>query len=762
MRKGCGKISMILLSAVMSLSALSFTACDSSFTPLNGDYSGEVSSNGGFVVEKGNYYYFINGVDTYTSDNTYGKVVKSALMRISKSDLSEGKNVAQTVIPSLMVAADHTSGIFVYGDRVYYATPNNVKNMQSEIENEYLDFKSAKLDGSDVRDYFRVSDNATVYRYVEKNDTVYLVYAENSDLHSYNTATKTDTLLVKGTESYLLSSSDKTDADIYYTMTVIDGDDKDSPNKLKYTQVYRVSADTTAAPYTFEYNQDYLDEHEGVAPYTNLGTIVLDGIGASSIVTRYTHDLKEGVTPIPTIGYTYSLLSYANDGIYFTRTDLAQAGSTSGETGWLYYLSTDKLTATWNSISGNADSNFDVIAQNTTYASSSAIFYKDGQNKHHYLYVDGAVINRADVGENGVATTQRIARDVSGATLMYTDTTSSTSYDYVYFNRSNGSGVSVERAVFNGTADDYSHLSLNEAYQPVKVMNVQHASDWYNYELLNGYLFYADAESLGSTSYNYAAVVSLLNADGSAMDNAQINALNEKYEEVTGYISDLSSNQATLSTAINSYFYTASTQYFDDNLKEAADAGQKETSLYSEEAQAAFRAYAEGKEGETALSFASYRTRDSFILPIGEMSESDKDAYTEYWHGALQRYVEEETDDSLPVWAWVLIGVGIGLVVLAAVLVPLLVVRSKKRKAAESAPKKKRMEVDITDDRSVDVYATEEKTPAEENADSEESTEELVEGAPEEEGSEEAIEENPEEEAPEAQPAEEEQSPYEE
>ena len=184
MRKGCRKISMILLSAAMTLSAVSLAACNTAFTPLEGDYSGEVSSNGGFVVEKGNYYYFINGVEAYTADNTYGEVVKSALMRISKSDLAEGKGGAQTVIPSLMVAADHTAGIFIWGDRVYYATPNNVKNTQSTIENEYLDFKSAKLDGSDVRDYFRVSDNATVYRYVEVEGTVYLVYAENSNLHS--------------------------------------------------------------------------------------------------------------------------------------------------------------------------------------------------------------------------------------------------------------------------------------------------------------------------------------------------------------------------------------------------------------------------------------------------------------------------------------------------------------------------------------------------------------------------------------------------
>ena len=163
-------------------------ACDADFTPLGGDFSsGEVVSNGGFVVEKGNYVYFINGVESYTSDNTYGTPVKGALMRIAKSDLAAGVNNAETVIPSLMVAADYSSGIYIFGDRVYYATPNNVRNTSGVVESEYLDFKSARLDGSDIESYFNVADNATVYRYAEVDGTVYLVYESDSELHSYNT-----------------------------------------------------------------------------------------------------------------------------------------------------------------------------------------------------------------------------------------------------------------------------------------------------------------------------------------------------------------------------------------------------------------------------------------------------------------------------------------------------------------------------------------------------------------------------------------------
>ena len=134
MRNMLKKLMTIFTAGALAVSgAASLAACAGSFKTPSGIPSGAVTSNGGFVVEKGEYVYFINGVETYTSDNTYGQPVKGSLMRITKSDLSAGKNTAEIVIPSLMVAADYSSGIYVYGDRVYYATPNNVKSTSGEI-----------------------------------------------------------------------------------------------------------------------------------------------------------------------------------------------------------------------------------------------------------------------------------------------------------------------------------------------------------------------------------------------------------------------------------------------------------------------------------------------------------------------------------------------------------------------------------------------------------------------------------------------------
>ena len=595
MRKILKNVMTIFTAGVMTFGVASLAACGTNFTPLKDApaAAAEVSSNGGFVVEKGDYVYFVNGVETYTSDNTYGTPVKGALMRVKKSDVENKKNGAETVVPSLMVASDYTSGIFVYGDRVYYATPNSDRNMQGVVENSYLNFNSAKLDGSDVVTYFNVSSNSTVYRYVEVDGTVYLLYVENSNLHSYNTKTDTDTELARSMGAYVLNSLDKSDPYVYYTMSVTaEIDVQDSSVSRNYNQIYRVRADATNAPYEYTYNQDYLDANDGEVPYLNLGEIVLDGVGNvfKDMPTQFSHETADGkltVTPESTLGFTYTLQAYTNDGIYFTRSDLATT-STVGEDGWLYYLSEEKLGSGWNSITGNKQGTLDVVAQSTTNAGTAAIFYKEG-NAHHYLYVSNGSIFRADVKENGLADITRIAIGVGSATLNFIDATSDPTYRYVYYTASGN----IYRAVYNGTAEDYNTLNYdnNKPYRSVQILNISHAQSWYNFELVDGIVYYADAETLGSSSYTYISAVDL-NKNGKLMNNAELADFNDEYDAAIGedsYYQELTGDGKTnLAAAVRYYFYTGETQQFYDNIKEAEEETGKQNTLYSEDEVKAF------------------------------------------------------------------------------------------------------------------------------------------------------------------------------
>ena len=240
------KILLALIALVFAFSM--FAACNRDYTsdPLTPDTTtGQVASNGGFVVETGDYIYFINGVEDYTADNTYGTPVKGSLMRIAKSDLAAGEyDAAETVVPALLVSQDYTSGFYIYGDRVYYATPTTARNPDGDVENSYIDFKSSALDGSSTMGgyYVRMSDNATVFRYVQDEDgTVYLLYVDsaNTEIHSYNTATGENVTLVAGYQSYVLNTDDLTDPDVYYTMSVVRnyGYSEASPSTESYQQV---------------------------------------------------------------------------------------------------------------------------------------------------------------------------------------------------------------------------------------------------------------------------------------------------------------------------------------------------------------------------------------------------------------------------------------------------------------------------------------------------------------------------------------------
>ena len=746
MRKIFRKFSILAACSLLAASAASMAACGYQFTPLSEGPSASdaVTSQGGFVVQKGDYVYFINGVETYTSDNTYGTPVKGALMRARMSDIKAGINQAETVIPSLMVAADYTSGIYIYGERIYYATPNNMGNTAGQVDNTYLDFRSTALDGSDMQFYFRIADNAALYRFVEVDGTVYVVYEEDDNLISYNTAAGTSVTLAESTTAYTVNSEDVTDPYIYYTMDVTDRQDSANPQAYEYNQIYRVRADATEAPYEYTWDQEYLDEeNDGEAPYVNLGEIVLDGISVNDDETQFNHDVTEDNRSI--WRYTYTLQSYTNDGIYFVRTAVPTSGSSVGTSGELYYLSVEDLESdSFDSITGNSvystnatDGWLEVVASaaDTSNANTSAYFYieEDGNVKHHYLYVNSdGEIRRVDVINDGLGTkaengrngdtSLRIATGASGAVLTGLDSTSSETYDYVYYTCTTDNGLSIERAVYNGEPEHYNTLTPAgedySAYRPVRVLEAEHASGWYNYEVVDGVVFYINAETFSSTSYTYVWTINLNGEDG-LMDNVEVAAFNERYETVVGedgYLETLTEEgNSKLSSAIRYFFYTGESDQVFENIEEAESFGKRNTYLYSEEEQAAFRAFVDGTS-EDAIAFFGENYLDTVSLGtytnlLGVMTEDDTDLLADYWQNYLERYTEETAEEAgLPGWAWALIGVAIAVVVLGAGLAVVLVILHKRKKGAQEKPEL--MEVDTTDDEDVDVYAMNDSTPA--------------------------------------------------
>ncbi len=201
---------------------------------------------GGFIGEKDNYYYYINGVGVSTEDNSFGAPVKGALMAVDKNDMSK----TEIVVPKLFVASDYKAGLYIFGDYVYYGTPNTDKNSEGNIANSELTFMKTKLDGTGTEVFFTLKSLAAEYRMVEKDGVVYIVYydSENVALKVFDTSAKTTQTIavtddeIEGVNAESLNAykfaENGMDVTVYYTVTVYAEEYYDNKDDSRATQSY--------------------------------------------------------------------------------------------------------------------------------------------------------------------------------------------------------------------------------------------------------------------------------------------------------------------------------------------------------------------------------------------------------------------------------------------------------------------------------------------------------------------------------------------
>ena len=157
------------------------------------------ASLGGFVAETDEYVYFINGIATYSDDNTFGTPVKGALAAVRKSDFGSGKAVV--TIPELFTAKTYTAGLYLTKENgkiyVYYGTANRNKNSSGQIANTEMTFTKTSIDGKETEKLFTLSSHYEDYVIAENNGTVYVVYYDEdaAALKSFNCSDKTTAVI---------------------------------------------------------------------------------------------------------------------------------------------------------------------------------------------------------------------------------------------------------------------------------------------------------------------------------------------------------------------------------------------------------------------------------------------------------------------------------------------------------------------------------------------------------------------------------------
>ncbi len=317
------KLVCLMLSICLMVFAL--VGCsDQSFQGVS-DYAGEVSSNGGFAVVKGDYVYFVNGAVESTVDNTFGSVVKGALVRAKLADVNDyGKETkAEVVIPKLIYTdyRSNNSGFYIFGDYVYYPTPSAEKNMKGEVQNTTVEFTKTKLDGTDTTVLTKVEGLSTPFRFVEKDGNVFLTVYKAIDGKNYLVTYNDKGEEVKRSQAvstYIFSSDDTMGYAFYEKL----GYNEDLERDESFNEVYRYNLDgsgeekvlTGAGMYTSEDGVGTQGvKYAFVAFNSKLLILSQKSVDTSvSDVTRYYGIELDKVTA--TTGDTYKNLTLLNEG----------------------------------------------------------------------------------------------------------------------------------------------------------------------------------------------------------------------------------------------------------------------------------------------------------------------------------------------------------------------------------------------------------------------------------------------------------------
>jgi len=334
------KVICLLIALCVTVCAL--TACGGSFSGVK-DYGGEVSSNGGFAVAKGDYVYFINGSSESTAENNFGSVVKGALVRAKLADVKKfGEETAcEVVIPKLIYTDYDTSksGVYIFGDYVYYVTPSASKDKTGAVKNTVAEFTRTRLDGTNTTVIASVSGLDTPYKFVANGDDVYLTV--------YTTETNDD-----GEEENLLITYDVKGKEVARSLALsayIFPDEYDG--KLAY---YKKTAHNEERDEDEDFDEIYSYDLTGKG-----GVKVLSGAGMYS-----------DENGIGTQGVTFNLIKLTGDTLYLSETYVDTSVSTITR---YYGVKTSDLTE------NTAHGKLTLLNKGTTEASqifaSTSVYY---------------------------------------------------------------------------------------------------------------------------------------------------------------------------------------------------------------------------------------------------------------------------------------------------------------------------------------------------------------------------------------------------
>ena len=181
------KFSKIILSVLLCvLCAISFVACGETPTPTSAD-STDVVSNGGVALKHNGYLYFIGGTypndgDSNTAITNLGSIYKAKLDESGEVIVDSNGNFSEVSQVVSSLAGFNNGTINIFGDHLYYTTPNTAKNNKAVTLNYQTCFMRLDLLTGATENIFTTSLNNSkeevTYAYYNVNGSLYLVVYE--------------------------------------------------------------------------------------------------------------------------------------------------------------------------------------------------------------------------------------------------------------------------------------------------------------------------------------------------------------------------------------------------------------------------------------------------------------------------------------------------------------------------------------------------------------------------------------------------------
>lgn len=167
-----------------------------------------VTGNGSFQVRKGDYVYFASGyvsksdLGTGGLTNELGKVTNGALYRAkvelkktlikeenkTEGEKSEPKYQEEYVLTDVQLLCSklvgfENSGIYIFGNKIYFGTPSTIKNSEGTVMYKLLTFYSVDLNGENLTELYQTqSFENGKYSFISINGNLYLMIFDGSQI----------------------------------------------------------------------------------------------------------------------------------------------------------------------------------------------------------------------------------------------------------------------------------------------------------------------------------------------------------------------------------------------------------------------------------------------------------------------------------------------------------------------------------------------------------------------------------------------------